>query len=128
MYKRGISRFFVENLLRHSTEKLCRGNLLFFRKFLLSQNFMDQKGEGVGSECHNFPSKMCCLTPPKHFVAEPFFVSENSWDRKLLWIKGVKGGGVTIRNRNIIWHNRDSNSGCITSELCCPNPTAVFYF
>ena len=37
------SRPSVENLLSHSTEKLRRGNLCF-RKVLVSQNFMDEKG------------------------------------------------------------------------------------
>ena len=39
----------------------------------------------------------------------------------------MEGGGVTIRNRENIWHDRDSNPGPTVSEPCCPNPTAVIY-
>ena len=46
MPKKGISRFSIENLLSHSTEKLRRRTLLCFRKFRVSKNFMDKKGGG----------------------------------------------------------------------------------
>ena len=39
----------------------------------------------------------------------------------------MEGGGVTIRNRTNIWHDRDSSPGPTASEPC-PNPTAVIYF
>ena len=87
---------------------------------------MDKKGGG--KECHNFPSNICCLTVPKNIVGEPFCGSENSWYRKILWIRGVEGGGVTIRNRKNNWHDRDSNPKPTASEPCCPNPTAVIFF
>ena len=83
---------------------------------------------GGGRECHSFPSKICCLTVPKNFVGEPFCVSENSWYRKDLWIRGVEGESATIRNRKNIWHDSDSNQGPTASEPCCPNPPAVIYF
>ena len=41
--ERGASRLSIENLLSHNTEKLRRGNLCF-RKVLVSQNFMDERG------------------------------------------------------------------------------------
>ena len=41
--REGASRLSIETLLSHSTEKLRRGNLCF-RKVLVSQNFMDEKG------------------------------------------------------------------------------------
>ena len=44
MPKRGISRFSIENLLSHSTEKLRRGTLLCFTKFLVPKKFMDKRG------------------------------------------------------------------------------------
>ena len=47
MPKRGISRFSIENSLSHSTEKLRRGTLLSFTKFLVSKKFMDKRGGGV---------------------------------------------------------------------------------
>ena len=48
----GISRFSIENLLFHSTEKLRRGTLLCSRKILVSKNVKDKRG----GEYHNFPS------------------------------------------------------------------------
>ena len=53
---RGISRFSVENLLSHSTEKLRRGTILCFTKLLVSKNLMDKRGGG-GREYHDFLSK-----------------------------------------------------------------------
>ena len=38
---------------------------------------------------HDFPSKLICLTVPKHFVEEPFCVSEKFGYRKILRIRGV---------------------------------------
>ena len=32
--------------------------------------------------------KIFCLTAPKNFLGEPFFVSQNFWCRKGLWIRG----------------------------------------
>ena len=77
---------------------------------------------------HFFPLNFFCLIVPKNFVGESFRVSENSWYRKILWIRGVEGGGVTIRKRKNICHDRESNLGPTASEKCCPNPTAVIYF
>ena len=45
----GVSRFFVENLLSHSTEKFHWGTLRCFRKFHVSQNFMHKKGISLNS-------------------------------------------------------------------------------
>ena len=67
MPKRGISRFSIENLLSHSTEKFRRGTLLCFTKFLVSKKFMDKRG----GEYHDFLSKISCLTVPKIFVGTP---------------------------------------------------------
>ena len=44
----GVSRFFVKNLLCNSVEKVRRGAILCFRKFLVSQNFKDKRGWGEG--------------------------------------------------------------------------------
>ena len=68
----GVSQFSLENLLSHSTGKLRRRTLLCFRKFLVSKKVMDKKGGRT--ECHNFPSKICCLTGPEKFLREPFSV------------------------------------------------------
>ena len=40
--------------------------MLCFRKFPVAKKFMDKKGE-----YQDFPSKLFCLTVPKHFVEEP---------------------------------------------------------
>ena len=69
MPKRGISRFTIEYLLSHSTEKLRSGTFLCFTKFLVSKKFMDKRGGGVsGFFCQIF----FCLTVPKNFVEELF--------------------------------------------------------
>ena len=54
MPMRGTSRFSIENLLSHSSEKLYRGTLLCFTKFLVSKNFIDKRGGGGGREYHDF--------------------------------------------------------------------------
>ena len=46
--KRGKSRFSLEKLLSHSSEKLRRGTPESFRKLLVAKIFMD--GKGVGEE------------------------------------------------------------------------------
>ena len=42
----------------------------------------------MGRECNDFPSKLLCLTVPKHFVEERFCVLESFRYRKMLWIRG----------------------------------------
>ena len=49
-----VSRFFVQKFLSHSAEKLRRGTLLCFRKFLVSKNVRDKRGGGN----HDLPSKL----------------------------------------------------------------------
>ena len=79
--REGVSRFSVKNLLSHGAEKIRRGTLLCFRKFLVSINFMEKRW-GRGRQLS--PSKICCLTVPKNFVGENFCVSEKFWYRKSL--------------------------------------------
>ena len=58
----------------------------------MSKKFMDKREKG-GGEYQDLPSKIFCLTVPKNSVAEPFCaVSENSRQRKSLWIRG---GGLS---------------------------------
>ncbi len=45
MPMRGISHFSIEKLLSNSTEKLRRGTLQCFKKFVVSKKFMDKRGE-----------------------------------------------------------------------------------
>ncbi len=42
---RGISHFSIEKLLANKTEKLRRGTLQCFTKFMVSKKFMDKRGE-----------------------------------------------------------------------------------
>ena len=44
--RKGVSPFSVKKLLTHSAEKICRGNLLCFWKFLVSNVFMDDRYGG----------------------------------------------------------------------------------
>ena len=67
MDKEGVSKFSVENFLSKSAEKIRRGTLkgvtdFGYRKILC-----------LSGLCHNFLSKIFCLTVPKHFVEEPFY-------------------------------------------------------
>ncbi len=94
MPMRGISHFCIEKVLCNSAEKLRRGTLLCFTKFMISKNFMDKRGGGgwrrVSRERVSwFPVKKFCLTVPKVFVEEPsvpcvtkFPVAENFFDKR----------------------------------------------
>ncbi len=59
--KVGVSRISVGTLLSHSTEKLHRGILRCFRKYLVSKTFKEERGR----EYQDFPSKIFCLTCQK---------------------------------------------------------------
>ena len=69
LWKR-VSRFSVEKISSHSTEKLCRGTLLCFTKFWYRKKFMDKRGH-----IKIFRRKFFCLTVPKNFVGESFSAS-----------------------------------------------------
>ena len=84
----GASHFSVENFLAHSADTLLTETLLCFRKFLVSKNFMAER-EG---EYDDSPSKLFCLTVPKHFLEKFFCVSENFWHPNVFMIK-KKGRG-----------------------------------
>ena len=60
--------------------------------------------------------------------SETFCVSEKSWYRKTFIAKRSGRGDVMIRNRKLIWQDRDSNPGPTDPDPCCPNPTAFIYF
>ena len=96
MPKRGISRFSIENLLSHSTEKFRRGDLLCFTKFLVSKNFMDKRGGEGGREYHDFMSKFLSHSTEK--FRRGTLVSENFWYRKMLGLR--KGAGIRIFRQN----------------------------
>ena len=108
MDKRGISRFSIEKLLSHSTEKFRRGTLLCFRSFVSVPNhFVEESLRQKVSRIEKFYAKKGNITifywKPvvseyrKNFVRETFCVSQNFWYRKILWIRGGKeGGSITI--------------------------------
>ena len=52
MPKRGTSRFLIQKLLSHCSEKLRSGTLLCFTKILVSKKVRDRGG----GEYHDFPS------------------------------------------------------------------------
>ena len=85
MPKRRISRYSIENLLSHSTEKFRWGTLRCIRKFRVAKNFMHQRErEREGYQVSS--SKTFCHTVPKNFVREHFGVSEKFVHRKILSI------------------------------------------
>ena len=76
-----MSRFSVENFLSHSPENFRRGIPY------CSSNVGHQKGLDKNGEYQDFPSKNFCLTVPKIFVGESFFVAlfldiEKDWERR----------------------------------------------
>ena len=87
-----VSRFSVENLLSHSTEKLRRGTLFCFTKFLVSKKFMDKRGGGVS----RFSIKTFLSHSAEKFrrgtllCFTKFLVSKNFMDKR------GEGGSITI--------------------------------
>ena len=76
--ERGVSSFFVENFLSHSTEKFHWRTLWGFRKFFY-RKFSCIGGGGASRFCRNFLSHR---TETKSFVKEPFCFPEIFWYRK----------------------------------------------
>ena len=68
----GYVTIFRRKLFASQYRKISQGNpsVLCFRKFPVAKKFMDKTG---GGEYQDFPSKIFCLTVPKHFVEEPFY-------------------------------------------------------
>ena len=63
--------------------------------------------------CHDFPSKVFCLTVPKNFVGEPFSVSLISGIEKFYASEGY----ATILCRNVL--SRSTEKLCRGTLLCC---------
>ena len=78
----GVSQFSPEIFLSHSAKKIRTETLRCFRKFRVSNNFMDKRGEWVS----RVPVETFFLKVQKHFVEEPFCVSEKFWYPKMLGI------------------------------------------
>ena len=62
-----VSRCSFEKFLSNSAEKIRRGTLYSVINFGYRKNLCFR---GL---CHDFPSKVFCLTVPKHFAEEPFY-------------------------------------------------------
>ena len=98
----GISQFFIEKMLSHSTENLHRGNPLCFTKFLEWKKFMDKRGGGGHQD---FPSKLFCPLVPDRFVEESYCVSKEFWYPKMLQVKD--GAGITIFRQKLLSHSTE---------------------
>ena len=96
--KRGVSRFSVENILLHSTEKFRWGTLRCFREIGVSKNFMHYRGY------HKFPSKTFCLTVPKNFVGIPSMFQKISGIEK--FYASEKGGITFLRRKHFVTQYR----------------------
>ena len=85
----GVSRFLVEKF-GLTVPKKFKGEHFYavFQKISGSENLMHKRG---GGEYQVFPSKFFCLTGPKIFLVEPFFVSQNLRYRKL---SGIREGVI----------------------------------
>ena len=74
---RGISRFSDGEVLSHSTEKLRRRTLPYFKKFLVSKSFTPKGGGHQG-----LAEIFFCFTGPKNFVRDPLCVSKHFYCEK----------------------------------------------
>ena len=92
--KGGGSRFVVENVLSHTTEKVRSETLPSFRKILVSKKVRGIRGAGY----HDFPSKLFCFTVPNPFVEEHFCVSQSFGYRRILFLRG----DITVFYRKIV--------------------------
>ena len=94
MHRRGgitvLSKFFVS---QDRNEKLCKGTLLFSRKFLVSKKKLWIRGA-----YHDFQPKFLCLTLSKNFVKKSYCFLKNFWFRQVLLMKNG-GGGITFFRR-----------------------------
>ena len=87
--ERGSITICCQNISSYIEEKIRR------RKLLFQKNSDFEKSSGKkGGGYQDFPSKNFSLIMPKHFVGEPFCVSENFWYRGKLRKEDV--AGITI--------------------------------
>ncbi len=100
---RVISRFFMENLLPHSTEVFRRGTLLCFTKIPLSKKFMDKKlGGGSRDGVSRFSVKNFGHTVPNTSVGEPFCAVFHLFSGcQKMMDKKERGGSIKIFLRKL---------------------------
>ena len=67
-----------------STQTICRGTILCFRLFPVSNTFKDKRGRGAYPKIVSY---MFCLTLPKRFVAEDICNSQNICFREMFGIR-----------------------------------------
>ena len=76
----------------------------------------EEEGGSITIICQKF----LCLTVPRIFVGEPFYVSQNFWYRKFSWVRGGGGGG-----RREECHDFLSKVFCLTSPKLFGEPFSV---
>ena len=95
---------FCQNCFVSQCRKISQGNpsVLCFRKFPGAKKFMDKKGE-----YQDFPSKIFCLTVPKHFVEEPFCAvfQKISVSQK---VYALRGGESRFSVENFLSHSAEN--------------------
>ena len=107
--KKSLSRLFVQNFLSHGTEKFCWGIIQCIRKVRLSKKLFAWEGD-ITILCRKF-----CLTVPKNFVGDSFYVSKKFLYRKFSYIRG--GGGHHGSAGNFLSHSAEKfRRGTL---LCC---------
>ena len=102
----GISRFSVENFLSHSAEKIRKGALLCFRKFLLSKNVKDKRGGGVVSR---LSLEIVLSHSTKKIRRGTLWCFRKFWVSKNVMHK--RGRGITILRRNFLSQCRNISLG-----------------
>ena len=114
--KMGISLNSVEKISCHSADKFRKRTLLCFGKILESKNFQQKRGklqDFVGSFFYIwmrgglitiFRPENFCLTVPKYFIGEQFFVSKNFSFQNFscIW-----AGSITVLSKIFVSQDRN---------------------
>ena len=106
--KWGASRF-CKMFLSHSTAKLV-GVLLCFRKCSCMEKTME-RSEGI-----TFLRRFFCLTVPKNFAGEPFFLSKISGNIKF---SCIGGGGPRNSRSCLVSHHQNFRRETLMFQKCC---------
>ena len=75
-----------------------------FQKISGIEKFYRKEGGGAVS---GFSVENFCLTEPKFFLGEPFFVSQNFRYRKILGIRGGGGGCHDSPSKRVLSHSAE---------------------